>query len=80
MQTLLMDIYQPYNDPMAARPFMVLVHGGSFLQGNKSDLEETCRAFARKGYVAVSIQYRLGYTSLTAAGAVQTVIRATQDL
>jgi acetyl esterase/lipase len=80
MQTLNMDIYQPYNDPMQARPFMVLVHGGSFLQGSKADLEETCRAFARKGYVAVSIQYRLGYSSFTAAGAVQTVIRATQDL
>lgn len=80
MQTLMMDIYRPYNDPMQARPFMVLVHGGSFLQGSKTDLEETCRAFARKGYVAVSIQYRLGYSSFTAAGAVQTVIRATQDL
>ena len=80
MQTLNMDIYRPYNDPMQARPFMVLVHGGSFLQGNKTDLEETCRAFARKGYVTASIQYRLGYSTFTPAGVVQTVIRATQDL
>jgi len=80
MQDLVLDVYEPYSDVLQARPFMVLVHGGSFLHGNKSDMASTCIHFAKKGYVAVSIQYRLGYTSFTAVGAFQTVIRATQDL
>lgn len=80
MQDLVLDVYQPFGDAATQRPVMVMVHGGSFLQGNKLDLALTCRHFAQKGYVAVSIQYRLGYSSFTPAAAVQTVIRATQDL
>lgn len=79
-QALRMDVYQPYQDAAPERPVLLMVHGGSFLQGNKLDLAETCRYFARLGYVTASIQYRLGYSSFTPQAAVATVIRATQDL
>ena len=79
-QNLVLDVYQPFGDTEDSRPVMVLVHGGSFIQGNKLDMALTCKHFAQKGYVTVSIQYRLGYSSFTPVGAVQTVIRATQDL
>lgn len=57
--TLQMDVYEPEGDNLAARPAVVLAHGGSFLFGDKSMMQPYCELLARKGYVAVSIQYRL---------------------
>ncbi|HNK29470.1 MAG TPA: alpha/beta hydrolase fold domain-containing protein [Ferruginibacter sp.] len=66
------DIYQPAGDTISMRPALVLAHGGSFIFGNKSDMQQVCEVFAAKGYVALSIQYRLypviplGYPDSTA--------------
>ena len=59
--TLRLDMYQPTGDTVAARPAIVWVHGGSFCCGNKSSAELVDQAnyFARRGYVNVSIDYRL---------------------
>ena len=57
--TLAMDIYEPEGDNLAARPVVVLAHGGSFVFGEKGQMQPWCELLARKGYVAVSIQYRL---------------------
>lgn len=59
--TLRLDMYQPAGDTVAARPAIVWVHGGSFCCGNKSSAEivDEANYFARKGYVNVSIDYRL---------------------
>ncbi|MCC6281049.1 MAG: T9SS type A sorting domain-containing protein [Saprospiraceae bacterium] len=57
--TLAMDIYEPEGDNLSARPAVVLAHGGSFVLGDKSSMQPWCELLARKGYVAVSIQYRL---------------------
>jgi len=57
--TLSMDIYEPQGDPIAARPVVVLAHGGSFIFGDKSGMASYCELLAKKGYVAASIQYRL---------------------
>lgn len=57
--TLAMDVYEPEDDNLSIRPVVVLAHGGSFVFGNKSDMQPYCELLARKGYVAVSIQYRL---------------------
>ncbi|MBL7780308.1 MAG: carboxylesterase family protein [Saprospiraceae bacterium] len=57
--TLQMDVYEPEGDNLAARPAVVLAHGGSFVFGDKSMMQPYCELLARKGYVAVSIQYRL---------------------
>ncbi len=69
--TLQLDVYAPTGDSVADRPAIVWVHGGSFAFGNKTSPEivEEARTFARKGFVNVSINYRLapnGCTTVTA--------------
>ncbi len=56
---LKMDIYEPLNDNAAARPVIILAHGGSFVTGDKNDMKTECERLAKAGYVAASIQYRL---------------------
>ncbi|GAB2578033.1 alpha/beta hydrolase [Spirosoma areae] len=59
LQRHLLDIYQPARDTVAARPVIVLLHGGGFVNGDKANMTDYAREFARRGYVAVSINYRL---------------------
>lgn len=56
---LSMDIYEPEGDNLSARPVVILAHGGSFIFGDKSNMQPWCELLAKKGYIAVSIQYRL---------------------
>ena len=58
---LRLDLYQPAGDTVTARPAVVWVHGGSFCCGSKTSAEivDEANAFARMGYVSVSIDYRL---------------------
>ncbi|HWJ64283.1 MAG TPA: carboxylesterase family protein [Acidimicrobiales bacterium] len=60
-QTLTLDLYQPTGDKVAKRPAIVWVHGGGFKNGDKESPEivDQANAFARRGYVNVSIDYRL---------------------
>ncbi len=46
-------------DDQSARPALVFIHGGGWAGGNKNDLKEAAREAAKKGYVAVSVGYRL---------------------
>ena len=69
--TLKCDIYEPTGDSIVNRPVIVLVHTGSFLPnvlngqatGSKTDLSivEQCTRWAKKGYVAVAMDNRLGW-------------------
>jgi len=56
---LSMDVFEPEGDVISARPVIILAHGGSFVFGDKSAMEDYCRLLAKKGYVTASIQYRL---------------------
>ena len=60
-QNLLLDIYEPAGDTLAQRPAVVLVHGGGFTMGGRDDgtMRTWAQDLARRGYVAVSISYRL---------------------
>jgi dipeptidyl aminopeptidase/acylaminoacyl peptidase len=58
-ETLKLDLYQPAGDTAARRPAVVWVHGGGFTMGDKSSGSGKATFFARLGYVAVSINYRL---------------------
>lgn len=58
-QELYLDVYEPEGDNLDQRPVIILAFGGSFIGGAKEDLDFLCEAYARKGYVAVSIDYRL---------------------
>ena len=59
--TLTLDMYQPQGDTQTSRPAIVLVHAGSFTGGSSTDPNMVLMAknFAERGYVAVSINYRL---------------------
>lgn len=58
-KNLFLDIYHPEGDTLDSRPTIVLAHGGAFVSGNKSDLEELCVTYASKGYTVASIGYNL---------------------
>lgn len=73
--TLRLDMYQPAGDTVTARPAIVWVHGGSFCCGSKTSTEivDEANVFARKGYVTVSIDYRLASGGCTTADIVRCV-------
>jgi len=59
---LLMDIYFPANASTANKyPLVMMIHGGAFTSGDKSDFSNHCQLLADSGFVAVSINYRLGW-------------------
>ena len=78
---LCMDIYEPEDHSDAMRPLIVLIHGGAFYNGDKQDetYVKWCRHYASLGYVAVSVNYRMGFlpykNAIDCAG-----YRATQDV
>lgn len=58
-----LDLYLPDSDPAGRRaPALVWIHGGGWMSGTKTEnrAREICTTLARAGYVAVSIDYRLG--------------------
>lgn len=85
-QTLLMDIYEPTGDISTSRALVIVAHGGSFIGGSKTgtDVVPLCNDLARLGYVAVSIEYRLGMNNFPFPGpdssdATESVMRAVHD-
>lgn len=60
-ETLRLDLYQPRGDAAAQRAAVVIVHGGGFVSGDKgsSRFRQLGNDFARRGYIAISINYRL---------------------
>jgi poly(3-hydroxybutyrate) depolymerase len=80
--TLKLDFYEPAGDTATVRPLIVWVHGGSFLGGSKTDADMVAlsNAFAKKGYICASIDYRTGFFPIDSANSVKAVVRAVQDL
>jgi acetyl esterase/lipase len=56
---LKLDLYQPKNDQQTSRPAIVWVHGGGFKAGSKSATTQVATEYAKRGYVTLSINYRL---------------------
>ena len=95
LEDLKLDIYEPVGDTVTNRPVVLLLHTGTFLPavvngqatGDKKDnaLVELCTRLAKKGYVAVSANYRLGWNPLSSdpevrrATLTQAFYRAQQD-
>lgn len=67
---LKLDVYEPTGDTASKRPAIVWVHGGGFSGGTRTSPEivDEATAFARRGYVNVSISYRLMPGGCSAAG------------
>lgn len=81
-QDLRLDIYEPDGDTLSKRPVIVFMYGGAFLIGtrNQPPIPDYARYFAERGYVVVSIQYRIGFNTVSGASAERAVYRAIQDL
>ena len=93
---LLMDIYEPVGDDMTDRPVAIYLHTGSFLPavfnggitGGKNDhaAVEVCTQLAKRGFVAISLDYRVGWNPLDGEeegrrkGLLQAAYRGIQDV
>ncbi|MEJ8844564.1 alpha/beta hydrolase [Lacibacter sp. H375] len=57
---LTLDVYKPANNTKK-KPAILLIHGGGFVGGNKTDVNivNLANYFAARGWVAFSINYRL---------------------
>ena len=80
-QDLTMDVYYPSLsiDTLEKRPFVLLLHGGGFQAGSKAVLRRHCEEFALRGYVAATLQYRLGWDTTNPIDQVSASYRANQD-
>lgn len=101
LSDLTMDIYEPADDTVGgtyydnARPVVIFMHPGSFLPkglntlpfGNNRDssVVEICTQFAKRGFVAAAISYRIGWNPFAASDVeraksiITAVYRAKQD-
>jgi acetyl esterase len=70
-----LDIYEPEAPSATLRPLLLLMPGGGFIRGDKSERENFGHFFAREGIVTVVANYRLAPMHQWPAGA-QDVIGA----
>jgi len=88
MQNLTMDIYMPTHiDAGKKYPLVVNVHGGGYVSGDKLSTASKCQIYADSGFVAVSINYRVGWNAGGASdctgdtsSALEAMYRAMQDI
>ena len=93
--TLLYDMYMPHDDTASLRPLVVILHTGTFIPrgfaaptGDKDDYANiaTGTRLAQRGYVAASIEYRIGWNPQAPsdverrAGILQAAYRSIQDM
>ena len=80
-QTLKMDIYEPQGDSFAERPMVFVAFGGSFLSGTRNDgyVVDLCNRYARMGFVAVAIDYRVGFFLPNQVNTTLAVMRSMHD-
>ncbi len=76
---LKLDVYEPdqATDTSTTRPVIMFLHTGNFLPppfngspvGNKTDSTavELCKQWAKRGYVAISVDYRLAWNPLASS-------------
>ena len=62
-----MDIYEPIGDTLTNRPAIIFIHTGAFFSGNNEldDVVDLSITSAKRGYVSVNINYRLGLNILS---------------
>lgn len=62
VSSLLLDIYYPTEATSDKKyPVIMFFHGGGFTGGDRANVSDGCDLFAEKGFIAVSIDYRVGY-------------------
>lgn len=53
------DLFLPKDEGEKLRPAVIVIHGGAWRSGDKKQLRMLAELFARRGYVAAAINYRL---------------------
>tara|TARA_Y100000590_G_scaffold449381_1_gene587407 strand:- start:757 stop:1923 length:1167 start_codon:yes stop_codon:yes gene_type:complete len=76
-----MDIYEPEGDIETLRPVIIFLHPGSFFSGNNEldDMVSLSIDAAKRGYVAISANYRLGLNIISTYSGERAVYRGVQD-
>ena len=76
-----MDLYEPAGDTLTNRPVIIFIHSGTFFSGHNEadDVVALSIASAKRGYVAVSMNYRLGLNILSSYSGERAVFRGVQD-
>ncbi len=70
-QDIKLDVYMPDEQGDNLRPAVICLFGGAFLAGSKDmrpDILAWCDSLSHFGYVAVAINYRIGFNPATTAG------------
>ena len=83
-QYLFMDIVEPKTDTVSKRPIIFLAFGGGFVQGTRRDayMLGLCKDFASRGYVAITIDYRLHpfFLPIDSVSITNVIAQAMQDM
>src|SRR5205085_664082 len=58
-RTLKLDLYRPGKVPARGAPVIVWIHGGGFFEGTRAEIGAYAAEFARRGYLSLSVDYRL---------------------
>lgn len=58
-QQLALDLYRGKKTPKRDAPVVVLLHGGGFVEGDRSLMRHSAEQLANAGFLVASIQYRL---------------------
>ncbi|MDE3057244.1 MAG: carboxylesterase family protein [Bacteroidota bacterium] len=78
--SLFLDFYTPAGDTLTSRPLVICIHGGSLVSGDRSEMGSFCTDFAKRGYVAATIDYRLGIESPKGVTTIlEALLRGVQD-
>ncbi|MBK8499317.1 MAG: alpha/beta hydrolase [Flavobacteriales bacterium] len=79
-QTLRLDVYAPTGDAQTDRPAAIVAFGGSFISGTRADVADICQDFAKRGYVAIAPDYRVGFFFPNEATTIRAVMRGAHDM
>jgi dienelactone hydrolase len=67
-QDLKLDLYEPVGDEETKRAVFIWAHGGYFTQGDKSNIGVISDHMTQRGWVTISVNYRLNPTLPEGAG------------
>jgi acetyl esterase/lipase len=77
---LRLNVYQPRGDTRAERPVVMWMFGGAWIFGDRNQMEAYAIDSARRGYVAVTIDYRIRFLQwLDTAGTLAAAMDAYDD-
>lgn len=82
--SLFLDIYYPVGVTEAKRPLVMWVFGGGFITGKREDFAAICEGCAKRGFVAATIDYRIGFNGTSilpydSAEVIRAGFRGSQD-